>query len=108
MYAKNRLAEEFAPRLTEPGVKYYMAETLKVCNVSKHKYYNILFNVTLLVIIVVIFSLILYYRYKGQQSESDRLDKSNKKKSYILGKIQAMQKMKQNNSLDLITNLPIK
>ncbi len=34
------------PRLTEPGVKYYMTETLKICNVSKHKYFNMIFNVT--------------------------------------------------------------
>lgn len=96
------------PRLTEPGVKYYMTETLKVCNVSKHKYFNIIFNVTSLVLLIIIISLILYYRYKGLPTQQEKLEQSNKKKAYILGKIQAMQKMKQNNSLDLITNLPIK
>lgn len=108
MHSNINLDEYTKPRLTEPGVKYYMAETLKVCNISKHKYFNIIFNISVFLILVLIISITLYYRYKGMPSETEKLEKSNKKKSYILGKIQAMQKMKQNNSLDLITNLPIK
>ena len=108
MNTRDYLEGYSTPRLTEPGVKYYMTETLKVCNVSKHKYFNIIFNVATFILVILIISLTLYYRYKGMPNQQEKIEQSNKKKSYILGKIQAMQKMKQNNSLDLITNLPIK
>ena len=108
MDTKDYLDEIVKPRLTEPGVKYYMTETLKICKISKHKYFNIIFNVLMLGGWVLIIGGVLYYRYKGLPSREQKQEKCNQKKKYILGKIQAMQKMQQNNSLDLITNLPIK
>tara|TARA_B100000780_G_C20839823_1_gene333742 strand:+ start:297 stop:623 length:327 start_codon:yes stop_codon:yes gene_type:complete len=108
MSSRDYLGEHIIPHLTEPGVKYYMTETLKICNVSKHKYFNIIFNVTTFVGLGMVVAGILYYRYKGLPSQEEKRKKSNQKKTYILGKIQAMQKMQQNNSLDLITNLAIK
>jgi Na+-transporting NADH:ubiquinone oxidoreductase subunit NqrC len=101
-------SEYINPNLTEPGVKYYMTQTLKVCNISKNKHFNIIFNISTLILIVSIIILTLYYRYKGMPTLQERQQKSEEKKKYILGKIQTMQKIKQNNSLDLITNLPIK
>ena len=101
------MSERRLPRLTEPGMKYYMSDTLKVCHLAKDKYFNIVFNVVTIVVLVIAVTGILYYRYKGMPTDEEKLRKSNNKKTYILGKIQEMQKMRQNNSLDLITNLPI-
>ena len=33
------------PILIEPGVKYFLSETLKQCKDFKDKYYNTLFNI---------------------------------------------------------------
>ena len=38
MAARDYLGEHINPHLTEPGVKYFMTETLKICNVSKPHY----------------------------------------------------------------------
>ena len=32
------------PELTEPGVKYFLSETLKQCHIAKDKFNNLLFN----------------------------------------------------------------
>ncbi len=99
--------ENFQPKLTEPGMKYYMSHALKVCHQSKDKYYNIVFNLGAIIMFIGFISYVLYYRYKGLPTQEEKELKSHNKKKYILGKIQEMQKMRQNNSLDLITNLPI-
>jgi hypothetical protein len=44
------------PILTEPGVKYFLNETLKQCHVFKEKHNNTLFNIG----ITIIFS---YFRH---------------------------------------------
>lgn len=42
--------EEYSkPVLIEPGVKYFLSETLKQCNQFKNKYNNILFNISLFI-----------------------------------------------------------
>ena len=33
-----------APTLTEPGVKYFLRETLKQCHDKRSSYYNIIWN----------------------------------------------------------------
>ena len=42
------------PILTEPGVKYFLNETLKQCREFKNNYNNHIFNISLLVIFLII------------------------------------------------------
>ena len=64
------------PTLTEPGVKYFLKETLKNCRVKKDIEFNQLVNLALLTSFVVISSMLLYYKYKTRPTEEDR--KKNK------------------------------
>jgi hypothetical protein len=37
------------PSLTEPGVKYFLNETLKQCHIVKNKFHNTVINIGLLI-----------------------------------------------------------
>ena len=95
------------PYLTEPGVRYFINETLKQCHITKDKYYNIAFNIIAFLLFIIIIGFILNYKYKGATDYNEKQRKEAEKKKYILGQIQKMQRMEKNNSMDLITNLPI-
>ena len=58
-------------------------------------------------ILTSVISLILYYKYKGNSDFREKQKKEEKKKLYILEQIKKMQEMNKNNSMDLITNLPL-
>lgn len=95
------------PYLTEPGVRYFINETLKQCHITKDKYYNIAFNIIAFLLFIIIIGFVLNYKYKGATDYNEKQRKEAEKKKYILGQIQKMQRMEKNNSMDLITNLPI-
>ena len=95
------------PNLIEPGMKYYLKQTLKNCNNVKNYYYNIIFNISIFIIFVIIISVTLYYKYKGVMNKEEKHRREEDKKKYILEKIQKMQKLRKNDSMDLITNLPL-
>ena len=95
------------PILIEPGIKYYLNQSLKNCKTTKDKYYNILFNLFALCLLVIVVSSVLYYKYKGNIDFKEKQMKEEKKKLYILEQIKKMQEMNKNNSMDLITNLPL-
>lgn len=96
-----------SPSLTEPGIRYYLNHSLKNCKNTKDNYYNIIFNVILLFGLISLSTLILYYKYKGNTDIREKHRKEEKKKLYILEQIKKMQEINKNNSIDLITNLPL-
>ena len=75
------------PILIEPGVKYFLSETLKQCKDFKDKYYNTLFNISLAVFLFLLVSLILFYKYKGKLTPAEKESKNREKQQYILSKI---------------------
>lgn len=93
------------PHLTEPGVKYFLSQTLKECRKFKDKYQTIIFNVGLLIFLVIIIGSILYFKYKGRLTPSEIKRKNKEKQEYIFSKLQqlALVKQKQN----MITDLPV-
>ena len=94
------------PTLTEPGVKYFLNETLKNCHRLKEKYNNIVLNVALFVLFFVILGMFLLYKYKGKLTAEEREEKEVEKKRYILSKIQSYQNAKLRAQQSLITGLP--
>ena len=94
------------PLLIEPGVKYFLNETLKNCNNIREKYNNFLFNIGLFILFIIIISLILLIKYKGKLSDEEIKQKNNEKQSYILEKIIKFQEAKRKAHQELITNLP--
>jgi hypothetical protein len=94
------------PILTEPGVKYFLNQTLKQCHIIKDKYKNFLFNLSLFIGFLLILGFILIYKYKGRLTPREKHEKNREKQQYILSKIKILQDTKRKLHQDLITGLP--
>jgi hypothetical protein len=94
------------PILVEPGVKYFLKETLKQCHQYKESHNYILLNVALLSAFVFILILILIIKFKGKLTPKEIEIKENENKQYILSKIKNYQDTKLIESQSLITGLP--
>lgn len=94
------------PMLTEPGIRYFLSETLKQCNINKNKYYNLIINTGLFLVFFLILGIILLIKYKGRLTESEKQQKNLEKQQYILQKIKNFQESKQRARQELITGLP--
>jgi len=94
------------PYLVEPGVKYFLRETLKQCKDFKDKYNNTLFNIGLLVAFLLLLFGVLVYKYKGKMTPSEKSQKNLEKQQYILTKIKNYQDAKRMAHQELITGLP--
>jgi hypothetical protein len=94
------------PTLIEPGVKYFLSETLKQCRIFKNTYNNLLINIALGVGFLVLLGTILLFKYKGKLTPVEKDMKNRQKKQYILSKIQNFQEAKKKAHQELITGLP--
>ncbi len=94
------------PILTEPGIKYFLNETLKQCHQFKEKYNNYMFNIGILITFFVILGSILLYKYKGKLTPEEVEENELVKKRYILSKIKNYQDAKIRSQQELITGLP--
>lgn len=94
------------PMLTEPGVKYFIGETLKHCHKFKEKHQNMIFNIGLLFLFFTILGVLLIFKYKGKLTPEEIEDKELIKKQYILSKIRNFQDAKLRAQQELITGLP--
>ena len=90
--------------LVEPGVKYFLRESLKQCNEIKNKYYNFYFNLISFVAIVLLIATILWIKYKGKMTPVEKAIKMQKDKMYILEKLKSIPNPNQNKNM--ITDLP--
>ena len=98
--------ENNRPMLTEPGVKYFINETLKQCHNFKEQYQNTVFNIGILVVFFIILGILLLYKYKGKLTPEEIEQKELIKKQYILSKIRNFQDAKIKAQQELITGLP--
>jgi hypothetical protein len=94
------------PALTEPGVKYFLHQTLKQCHIARDKFNNMVFNIGLFIAFLLILGLILIYKYKGKLSPIELERKNKEKQQYILSKIKNFQHAKRTAHQELITGLP--
>lgn len=94
------------PMLTEPGVTYFLNETLKQCHQFKEKHQNMIFNIGLLIGFCVFVGLFLLYKYKGKMTFEEIEQRDLEKKQYILARIRNYQDAKIQAQQQLITGLP--
>lgn len=94
------------PKLTEPGVKYFLGGTLKQCNVTKTKYLNKVFNIIAFISFCISLGGFLIYRYNGKLTSYQQKEKQKEKQIYILSKIKQMKEIKEQQHQKLITGLP--
>ena len=94
------------PRLTEPGIKYFLNETLKQCHIYKINYNNLLINIGLFIGFLLILGAILFYKYKGRLTHEEKERKTNETQQYILSKVKSFQEAKRTAHQELISGLP--
>jgi hypothetical protein len=94
------------PMLTEPGVRYFLNETLKQCHIFKEKHNNLIYNISLFIGFTVLLGILLLYKYKGKLTQEEIREKEMEKKKYILSKIRNYQDAKIREQQALITGLP--
>lgn len=94
------------PILTEPGVKYFLGETLKQCHQFKENYYNILINLGFFLGFIFVLGGILLYKYKGKLTPEQMREKELEKQRFILARIKNYQDARVREQQALITGLP--
>jgi hypothetical protein len=92
------------PNLIEPGVKYFLNETLKNTNKKRVIYDNYYFNFWLFLGFFISLAFFLYYKHCTKPTVEDLAKKEKLKKYYILSKIKSLNEKSQ--SHQQITNLP--
>jgi len=97
---------EGIPRLTEPGVTYFLRETLKHCNTKKTIYYNAILNLGLLFIFISLLGILLIYKKRTKLTPEERASKKEKQRLYILEKIKSLREQKRKQDNETITSLP--
>jgi hypothetical protein len=94
------------PALTEPGVKYFLHQTLKQCHAVRDNFHNTVFNIGLFIAFLLILGLVLLYKYKGKLTPAEIARKNKEKQEYILSKVQKFQQAKRIAHQEIITGLP--
>lgn len=94
------------PVLTEPGVSYFLKETLKNCKKTKIKQFNYFINLALLITFIILLLSFLLYKYKTRPTEEDRKKLKQLKKTYFINKVRQLQAKKAKELNQSITHLP--
>ena len=93
------------PKLIEPGVRYFLHNTLKNNHIKNVKYFTSIYNLKLFMIFVCILGGFLFYKYKMMPEVLEKKKNKINARQYLLKKMSNQTtNMQQNNSL--ITNLP--
>ena len=93
------------PVLTEPGVKYWVTQTLRECRRFKDRNISIFFNISMLVLFSLVVGGFLTYKYKGKPTQAEIAERNKKKQEYIVSKLQNIALIKKASS-SMITDLP--
>jgi len=96
------------PTLIEPGVRYFLNGMLKECRKFKDNYISVIFNISMILLLVAMIGGFLIYRYKGKPTPAEIELKNRQKQEYIVSKLQQLAYEKKKNAVNtsLITGLP--
>ena len=97
---------ENSPSLCEPGVKYFINNTLKECHKFKEKNMTFFFNIGMTFFFIFFVGGFLVYKYKGKLTPHEIVHKRRHEKEYIISKLQQLSVIKKVQNPNLITNLP--
>ena len=95
------------PSLKEFTTKYYIRNSLKDVRRLKDKYITIGVNISLFLLLILLFCGLLYLKYKGKLTPEQKKQKEQEKKIYIFQKLHQISYEKEKASQNLITNLPL-
>ena len=97
---------QVAPSLTEPGVKYFLRETLKQCHDKRTNYYNIVWNCGFFLLLLVLVGVILSYRKRNKLTPEQKKEKQERDHAHVMSKIKALREERKKINNEIITNLP--
>jgi hypothetical protein len=95
-----------SPNLVEPNVRYFINNSLKTVHEFKMNTYTFFLNFSVVVIFVLVFGGVLYYRYKNKSTPYEIQQKMKKDQEIIMSKIQMYQDDKKRSSYSDMTNMP--
>ena len=98
--------QQNSPLLIEPGVKYFLGETLKKCHEQRSEVNYYMINLGLLGVFIAIVAVYLLYKYKTRPTQKDREKLKKLKRDYFITKVRKMQADKARQLNQNITNLP--
>lgn len=81
------------PKLVENRIKSIVHTNLRYCHNMRFKYYNLLYNIFCLSLIIVTIGVLLYFKYKTKQDVQGKKEKENMKRDYILYNLRKFQNM---------------
>jgi len=76
-----------APRLIEPGSRFYMSELLNKCHENRVNIYLYSLNIGVFILFALVVFLVLYYSYKSKLTPEEEYQKKIKEQEYVLSKI---------------------
>ena len=94
------------PNLTEPGVKYFLRETLKQCHDKRANYYNIMWNCGFFLLLLILVGVILSYRKRHKLTPEEKKEKKERDHAHVMIKIKALREERKKINNEIITNLP--
>lgn len=94
------------PSLVEPGMKYFVTETLKKCNRFKNNYYNLIINILLFLIFILAMSTFLYVKYNYHNNKELKIKKKKEEEEYMHNLIYNIQTQRRKENGNKITDLP--
>jgi hypothetical protein len=96
----------YFPKLTEPGVSYFLKSTLKQCSDKKGQYFNTIFNLGLLFVFIALLGVSLVYKKNTKLTLEEKKEKRENERKYILEKVKSLQQSESKRLNKTITNLP--
>ena len=93
------------PKLIEPGVRYFLYNTLKNNHEKNIKYFTSIYNIKLFTIFIFFFGGFIYYKYKTMPEVLEKKAKKESVRQYLLQKM-SNNTVNNKQSHSLITNLP--
>ncbi|MAV56952.1 MAG: hypothetical protein CMI79_05440 [Candidatus Pelagibacter sp.] len=95
------------PNLTEPGIKYWLSQSLREMRHFKNRNLTIIFNFTMTIALIIVISGFLLFKYKGKLTPQEIAVKQQKKKEYLISKLVKIGETKRKIDETMITDLPV-
>ena len=102
----NNNTKVFGGSLIEPGMKYYINQTLKNCKDFKNRHYNYIYNIGMFLFFALLCIIILSYMYRRKNNSIEKEERETLKKHYILSKLHQLNAIRYRKNNNTITNLP--
>lgn len=98
--------ETLMPKLIEDNVRYFIDNSLRSVHETRMNNYSFFLNLTAVVMFVLVFGGILYYKYKSKPTPYEMQQKMKRDQEIIMSKIQMYQDDKKRGNYSDMTKLP--